>query len=228
MPTFYVTGILPCPYYYYNADSTVWVTTLGDGIVKLKRDNTYSIYNTANGKMRDDSLYYITQTYQCSYSGTAYIGTESHGVAYLDTYADTFIYHQQVYYNGGSLIYHRSNLYAISTQYYGSSIFVTDQGINYAGICIREGIADATTADQPLIWYQESDDRLRTQLPADYTGATTISLYDLTGREVIQTSLQLSADHIAHIDISTLSTGVYLLHSSDATHSSRTKIAISR
>jgi hypothetical protein len=229
--SFYVTGILPCPYVYMAADSTVWVSTLGSGLVKLKRDNTYKLLNTSNGLLADDSLYYVTQVSRCGYVGSAYIGTQHHGIAYMDISNNSFIYDTtgyNYYGYGGPVTFHKSNMYATIQNNYGQAIFTTDRGIVYFSICVHEGIESPLPNEHVLIWYQENGEELRVQLPVGYTGPTAIEVYDMTGRKAGADNLTPQADSRAYLDISSLPAGVYVLRAVNGGTTTQTKIVISK
>ena len=233
IPTFNVTGILPCPLFYTDPDTSIWITTLGSGLVKLKRDSGYTILNTANGGLKDDSLYYITQYYGCVYYGTIMLGTNSHGIAYYSMQTNAFEYDSVGYYNGGNAVYHRSNLFAnpytTNSYYYNSGmIMVTDQGIDIVGMCAGEGVKNTTADPQNIKWYQMSDDKLQVILPDVFTGLSSFCMYDMMGRKVISSAQDVRSDTKTNIDISTLSSGVYALQASDGSVTIQTKVIISK
>jgi len=233
VPNFNVTGILPCPLYYANPDTSVWITTMGGGLVKLKRNGVYTVLNTVNSGFDDDSLYYITQYQGCDYYGTVIIGTNSHGIAYYVLQGDTFGYSTTGYYNGGIATYHRSNLFVNTFAYQqynynGQMILTTDQGLLYAGVCIAEGLKNTSPNPNTLKWYQENDDMLRVQVPQDYTGVTGFGLYDMTGRKVLASIQDVQSGNASYLDISSLTMGVYVLQAANGNNTIQTKIIISR
>ena len=152
--SFYVTGILPCPYYYMDADSTVWVSTLGQGLVKVKRTGAYSIFNTAHQNFADDSLYYVIQNYGCEYLGSAIIGTSTHGIGSLDIGTGLFQYDTSGYNSGSGVAYtyNKSSRYATYGSYRGETLFELNNGFKYLGYCTGVGINE-TDAGTPLKWY---------------------------------------------------------------------------
>ena len=227
---FRVTGILPCPMYYGNPDTSVWITTLGNGLVKLKRDGQYTLLNTSNGGFRDDSLYYITQYDGCLYASTVMIGTNTKGIAYYEWPIDTFNYSNLGYDFGESIAYQKSDLYVNSfvhgNYFNGELIQVTDEGFNILGGCVGEGISDMKKASR-LTWYQTDDNNLQVHSLADYNGMAAFSLFDMTGRKVLSLSSEV-IDHKVNLDISNISSGVYVLQVSHENKGEQTKIILSK
>ena len=228
IPSFNVTSILPCPFYYMNADSTVWITTLGSGMVKLRRDSTYILFNTQNGGIKDDSLYYVTQNEGCEYTGSGFIGTQSHGIAWLQIPGNTFIYDTLGFSNGVTVTYKKASMFATIGQYRGETLLTTDQGLDYIGMCLGVGIKTGPSGNSNLIWYQTDDSRLRVQIPDGFAAPAEFSIYDMMGRKVTSSIQDIPNTATAYLDISGLTSGMYILQASDPVRSSQTKIIISK
>ena len=227
VPNFYVSGILPCPFYYLSSDSTVWISTLGSGLVKLRRDSSYYVLNTANGGCADDSLYFVIQIPGCEYIGTAVVGTNAHGIAFLDVSTLTFVYDSIGYYNGGSVVLHRANFFSNIAQSYGESIIYTDAGMDYIGQCQTVGLNNASKDDYSLKWHQEDENRLWIAKSNFIGSDAAIDLYDMTGQKIGIQRLEDSKDRI-YLDISSLAGGLYILHERDVSGSGQTKLIISK
>lgn len=227
---FNVTGILPCPLYYANRDTSVWITTLGSGLVELKRNGQYTVLNTANGGFRDDSLYYVTQYQGCFYASSVVIGTNSNGIAYYQMPYDTFSYSEMVNLSGYIIPYHQSNLYVNSflygNYYSGEMIMVTDQGFNYIGMCLGEGVNDIP-AKNNLLWYQVDDHQLQVRMPDGYSGDSGFELYDVTGRKILAATGK-PVDSKVYLDITDLTSGIYVLRLINENNSIQAKILISK
>ncbi|MCW3124904.1 MAG: hypothetical protein JWO03_562 [Bacteroidetes bacterium] len=230
VPDLYVTGILPSQYYYMSNDSTVWVTTLGSGLIKLHRDGRYTLLNTANGQLRDDSLYYIAQSPSCYYSGSIMMGTNSHGICSYFAYGDSFSNITQVYpyYGGDAVTLHQSLHFSQSSQNYTTQIALfTDQGIDFIGMCAIEGIEHIKN-DQAIFWHQQNNSELSVRLPEGATGSPEFLLYDMSGRQMTNISPDIQPDRNYILGISAITTGVYILETKQSGVVIRTKIAITK
>lgn len=214
IPAINVSGILPCPAYYMNRDSTVWISTLGSGLIKLNRDGRYKVYNTVSGNFADDTLFYIAQRIGCGYSGDIVMGTADNGICYYVSYGDSFSHTTQGYsYSGPTTTFHSSRLLSQYYQDYfdNQTIATTDEGIYYlAGHCVVEGIP-GINKDASIRWHQENNERLWIDLSAINSDRASITLYDIAGHKVMPAIEEIAPASRCYINISGLASGTYIL-----------------
>jgi hypothetical protein len=67
-------------------------------------------------------------------------------------------------------------------------------------------------------------DRVQIAVP-DYVNSLQVALYDITGKQVLNTSLPVSTGK-AVLDVASLYRGVYILSLTDGTHSYQTKLML--
>ncbi|MBS1594873.1 MAG: T9SS type A sorting domain-containing protein [Bacteroidetes bacterium] len=222
----YVTDILSTVYYYMNPDTSIWISTMGSGLIKMRRNGGYTQYSTAT-QLLDDSIYYITSTPACYNYGSLVMGTAHHGICLYDPYnTNTFTYDTATYpyYGGYEIGYSRANLFTQSgTGYNTSTMLVTDQGIDFTGRCAIEGIQSVTTDGGILKWYQTDNDHMHVTL-SNYEGEVNYTIYSLLG----QPSIQMTGPTTADLNINTLTAGTYILQAEQVGHNTRCKVIINK
>ncbi len=222
----YVTGILSTVYYYMNPDTSLWISTMGGGLIKMRRNGSYVQYSTTN-QLLDDSIYYISSTPACYNYGSLVMGTAHHGICLYDpNNTNTFTYDTIGYpYNGGSSFQiHRSDLYAQSGAGYGAtSLLVTDQGIDFVGRCVIEGVQTVQPDAGRLTWYQGDHDHMHVSL-AGYEGDVDYTMYSLLG----QPSARMTAPATADMPVTGLAAGAYILEAAHDGYYTRCKVVITR
>lgn len=230
--SFYVTGILPQDNNSPYIDSSLWVTTKGNGLVLLNDDNSYQLYNKANGRLTDDTLYFASKLAICEFGSFRYIGTNDSGIAYPEqrwtgSGYDTldFRYATSAYgYNyTGQGNFHSSKLFA--TQNNSSLVIVVDSGFLVSQECV--GIIEHQAPAKTLKWYQK-DEKLYIIIPDDLTGHISCEIYDMTGRDMSTTAREVNGGAHMPMDVSALADGIYILRANCNGVIAQTKFTISR
>lgn len=211
VPSMYVTGVQPNLYYYMNYDTSIWVSTLGSGLIKIKRHGGYTVFNTGNQQLQDDSLYYLTGTPGCYSYGSMIIGTAHHGICTYDrNNTNTFLYDTAAnpyYGNGQSAKFSSSKLfYQSDASYIGTTMLVTDNGIDFVGRCVVEGIKEVTLLNGKLTWHQSNSNTVHVSIDG-YDGDAEYTIYDMQGKQLGVTTAHGATD----IDVRNLATGAYIL-----------------
>jgi hypothetical protein len=200
----------------------MWVTTLGTGLVLINNNGSYKIYNSANGHMKDDSLYYVARYTLAECEQGLVIGTNSKGVAHL-VYPDTFTYITSMYdkQSGGKTAYNiKKSAYYVSTSNY--IILVTDNGFFFGSAC--GSIKETSNTTAPINWTQDGD-KLSLLMPEDKKWEA--SMYDLTGR-LVSTLKEATPTNTAIWDISNIGTGFYIIKADDNKEVLTTKIWVEK
>jgi hypothetical protein len=213
---FYVTGALK---YGWGPDTIIYISTLGSGLIKANFNGSYEILNTANENFQDDTLYYV-KVVELGECGTDLItGTSHHGIAYTVSYEpDVFNYITN--YSGAS--FSNSKLLAIS-QNSSVNIISTDSLFYLLWPC---GSIPKVDAPIDLKWYQQ-DNQLTITIPENFKGNGTVLFYDMTGKCLINESINSLSEKI-RIDISHQTSGIYLLRLINNKNIGYSKISISK
>ncbi len=214
LSSFYVTDILPPDNFYY--DTSIYVTTLGSGLVLLNYNGTSKVKNTQNGQFADDSLYYVEFVQLGKCGAALLIGTGSHGIA-MRGYYDTIVYWQ-----GNSYIdsFQTSRLLIMGDR---GVIAVTDRSFLTASIC--GGISETGAQNTELKWHDEPGEIL-IFTPEDFNGTAQLLVSDVLGRTIIKRSETLQSSQTLNIDVSSLPKGVYIVQLSSKDKLATAKVVV--
>ncbi len=124
--TCYVTGILIQPW-----DTIAYVTTMGNGLIKLYPSGTFDLLNVSNGGLQDDSLYYASLAELAKCGAYIVIGTKHNGIAVYEFWSNSF-----QYYNASNGYPFTESRAAINNNYYfGNFLLGTNTGLYWASPC---------------------------------------------------------------------------------------------
>lgn len=215
---FYVTGAMPACF-----DTAIYVSTLGSGLIKLYPHGGYDMLNTSNGQLLDDSLYYIFEAQLGDCGEYVLMGTGHHGIAYAITYYQqlNFDYDTLFNYNGNIKI-HSSKTAAMS-QSNSYCLVGTDSLVYLLMFC---GAVNQEPQPKELKWYQQDND-LTITVPEKFFGDGNILLMDMLGKTVIERDCDTRSGNIK-MDISNLTSGIYIFRLSVGNKTGFSKVAISR
>lgn len=204
--SFHVTDILPNTY--SSIDTSIWVTTLGSGLLQLNYNGTYHLRNTQNGELEDDSLYYATDVFWGKCGQFRAVGTKHHGMAYYEYFNNSINYYYC--YNGcynTDSITESTSLILGGYQYYGE-YFLTNAGILWGEPC--GAIQETTQEPLQLKWYQNAQTLIVT-IPDNFSGNSRLTLFDMLGRVLINQQQSVLPAEKVTLDVKQLPKGFYLL-----------------
>ncbi len=208
---FNVTGILaPCP------TEDTYISTLGSGLIKISSDGTYELFNTSNGNMLDDTLYYVKYVELSECGQNIVLGTRQNGIIYFSIWEpDQFNYITNY---GGVAI--TSSTMAVN----GSdlSIVATDT-LNY--LLSPCGIINKASINRQLKWFQQGS-LLYVLIPENLYGSGNIKLLDMLGRVVIEEQTNIQSGKTA-LNVGNLTTGVYVFRISNGKKFGFAKVVVS-
>ena len=208
---FNVTGIL-APF----ENDDLYISTLGNGLVKINADGAYEFFNTAGGNLLDDTLYYVRNMNLGECGDYIVLGTQHNGIAYsLVWEPDQFEYFTD--YNGMTI---SNSTMAVNGSF--DNLIATDT-LNY--LLSPCGIISKTKANRQLKWYQKGS-RLYILIPENLYGSGKIKLLDMLGRVVIEKQTNIQSGKTA-LDVGNLTTGVYLFRISNGKKFGFAKVVIS-
>lgn len=142
LSNFYVTGILPQCW-----DTSIYISTLGDGLVEVYPSGGYNLFNTSNGELLDDTLYYIKRVNLGGCGSYMVMGTSHHGLLYTEDYQPTInFYYDTLDWNTNTPI-HSSTMLTV-TSYNYLYIVSTDTGYYYLTPC---GVVSESNASEITI-----------------------------------------------------------------------------
>jgi len=202
---FYVTGVRPPSW-----DSATYISTIGSGLIKVYPHGGYELYNTANGQLLDDTLYYVMNVdlAECGY----YIisGTSHHGLLYTD-YNLPFYF----YYDTNDVVPIRSSKMAVYSDRASVYLVSTDSLLHAMSPC---GMVNESHSMDRLKWYRQ-DNQLIITVPDDISGKYAVTLTDILGKMVISKNGNSTEQKII-LNVSHLPSGVYFvrLYSTGVSH----------
>jgi hypothetical protein len=193
---FYVTGAS-----YAFASDTIYVTTLGDGLLKIAPDGNYKLLNTSNGGLLDDTLYYVKNVELGECGAYTIIGTSHHGIAFTNVYMpEGFSYATQDYLG---LPINSSKLISIASLW-SETLLVSDSLIYYLSMC---GSVAENNIFQNLNWFQHNENLVIT-IPPELSGDGTFILSNMLGQILVEKKCYTSDGKIT-VSVTDLSSGIY-------------------
>jgi len=217
---FYVTGIqIPC------YDTSTYISTRDNGLIALYPNGGYNIYNTTNGNLLDDTLYYVKEIQLAECGSFLIAGTSHHGIAYIPLWWSSnfqFEYDTLVYYNN-AVPFASSHFVTPVFNNFGPSFLVTsDNSLNLLSPC--GSIAETNPKHQELKWILSGDELIIT-VPDYFTGKGNLMLTDMLGKPVVKRDYAISSGKIM-IDISNISSGIYVFTLINGNNTGYVKVAI--
>jgi hypothetical protein len=190
---FYVTGIL-------SYDTTIYVSTLGNGLIEFYSSGGHLIRNTSNGNFADDSLYYVVRVEipSCFPGYEILTGTNSHGIAEIDPLASTIVYSNTT--TGFPFDQSKAGVDLFSTS--GYYLIATNSGLYYSSDCV--GIINTKPTAFINIFPNPASGSFTIANCAD----TDLEIFDMYGASVLSIH---SFESETKIDLSDKSSGVYLI-----------------
>ncbi len=200
---FNVTGILP-PTPYSN-DSTTFISTMGQGLIKSFPSGGYEIMNTANGRFQDDSLFYVVYANMGECEGAIMTGTKAHGIAFRSVgWWDTTTY----YYNTSTGYPFNQSRSAVGNTYtYGTILIGTNKGIYYASPC---GGIEELGRNETISIYPNPTTSDVTIKQAGNMNIKDVHIYSVLGECVLESVIKNARSEIT-MDVSGLAKGVYII-----------------
>lgn len=196
-----VTGILP-PQYFNYYDTTIYVSTMGSGLIKLYASGSFEILNTANGKFNDDSLYYVIHAFLAKCGEYIVIGTKENGIAVYDYWSNDI----QYYSNRNGYPFTQSKAAVDATLYAGYVLIGTNTGIYWASIC--GGIDENNSSDNLNVYPNPSMGVFTIEQPS----GSQIEIRNILG-EIIYKSI--TKDEKITADLSKQAKGIYFIKTTD-------------
>ena len=229
-----VTGIIPTSKYSYNPyDSTTFIGTLGSGLIALKTDGSYTLYNRASGYSPSDSIYSLSYQDMGGCGAFLIAAMPGAGLAFEPNYSipfqplQNYINYQITLADSSPYTYFCAFQPENINWYDAITLFSQGTGlaITYAGGCV--GVQPVTSTDEQLKWNYENN-TLKIFLPGNYTGPCTLAIYNIEGRLVgFKTTTVLDNSPIP-LNVSQLSAGLYIVKASLNGTALQTKAVITR
>jgi hypothetical protein len=211
---FYVTGILPS----CNNDET-YVSTLGNGMVRIFQNGEYELYNTTNGSFPDDSLYYVKWMSLMECGDFIVVGTRHHGFGYASSWQPEYFEFLTEY--GETQIPYSAS----AVNGFGHSINIVSSD-NCFFILTPCGSVPEPKTEQQFKWYQQSE-KLTVILPEEFKGTGNIKFTDMTGRTLIETETMISSNKI-DLNVEHISNGIYIFSIDNGLKKGYCKVLLTR
>lgn len=194
---FYVTGAS----YAFNSD-TIYVTTLGDGLIKIASDGNYALLNTSNGGLLDDTLYYVKNVDLGECGAYTIMGTSHHGIAYNNAYMPELFSYATQDYLGLSI---NSSKLISKTDFWDETLLVSDSLVYFLSMC---GSVAEHNNFKNLNWFQQGENLVVT-IPPELSGDGTFQLSNMLGQTLVEKKCYTSDGKIS-VSVADLSTGIYV------------------
>jgi hypothetical protein len=199
---FYVTGISPPR----DFDTTTYVSTMGNGLIEFYPSGSFQIYNTTNGTLLDDSLYYVMWAPLAKCGDFIIFGTSSHGLGFKDILGSTINYCNTT--TGYPIHSSRSAAYNF---FYGYDyVIATDAGLYFATGC--NGIAEQKSFGSTNIYPNPANGIFT----IDHAINSGIEIYNLVGELIYETQSHQSK---TVIDFQDKPKGMYFIKTKDLDNS---------
>ena len=221
LSSFYVSGILPPAAYYWGMDTDLWITTIGNGLIRLDTNGVAQVLNTENGGFADDTLYYAIDLQLGECGQYRAVGTNSHGIAFWNNYSNLSFNYDTI--ANGNVSFHRSRSYMQLNPNF--SIMTTDIGFAVAEAC--GAVKNIAEQKGTLKWNIEGN-QLNVYLPTEYSGKTLLTVYDIQGRVVGNKVTDATAGSPVPMGIDLLAAGIYIVQANLHGQLLQTKVVISK
>lgn len=212
---FDVTGILPPCF-----EDETYISTLGSGLIKVFPDGEYEIFNTSNGNLLDDTLFYVRHMFLGMGGDYVITGTSNHGVAYSYLWSQDYFDYDTVYYNNIPIT---NSKMAVNGNYYEINIVATD---TLFFVLTPWGSVKETKPNQQIKWYIQNNN-LILDVDEKYFGNGGILLTDILGRTVIKQEVYFDSNKFS-VSINTLPAGIYIFRIKSGMQVGTSKIIIPR
>jgi hypothetical protein len=210
---FNITGVLPPCY-----EDEIYISTMGNGIIKITPNGNHELFNTANGNLPDDSLYYVKYMFLVGCGDFIVTGTKHHGIAYSSLWGPVnFEYIDN--YGGTPLL---NSTMAVNGKFHEMNLISTDQLYFILTPC---GSINTTEINRQLQWYQQNG-KLVVSIPASFNSSGNVFLTDIIGRSIIQQQYEINQNQII-LNVSHLSNGVYIFRINSGSQTGYAKVIIS-
>lgn len=229
-----VTGIVPASSYSYNPyDSTSFIGTISSGLIALKTDGSYTLYNAANGYIPSDSVYSLSYQDMGGCGAFLIAALTGAGLAFEPNYAipfqplQNYINYQIDLTDSAPFSYFCA--FQHTEQYYYDAVTLFSQGTGlantYASGCV--GLQPVTAPAKLLKWNYESN-VLKVFLPGDYSGSCTIAIYNIEGAMVATKTNVVTDSNPISLNVTQLAAGLYIVKANLNGTTMQTKSVITR